>query len=161
MKSRPLPGFTLIELLVVIAIIGILSSVVLGSLALARLKAQDTAIKSNLHTIQLQMETLYDSTKSYGTANPFAVFIPTQTISASAGLFYTDPNIKDALQASLNIGGPGLYAIGVNNATYAVGIQLKADSSHWWCVDSKQVKLETSPMPNGALNTSANPVACP
>ncbi len=54
-------GFTLIELLVVIAIIGILSSVVLTSIRVARDKGQDAAVRSNLSGIRAQAELYHDA----------------------------------------------------------------------------------------------------
>jgi len=60
-------GFTLIELLVVIAIIGILSSVVLGSLNAAREKARDVRRVTDIKQIQLALEIYYDINKSYPT----------------------------------------------------------------------------------------------
>lgn len=45
-------GFTLIELLVVIAIIGLLSSVILASLASARAKGRIAAAQETMHSIQ-------------------------------------------------------------------------------------------------------------
>ncbi len=54
-------GFTLIELLVVIAIIGILASVVLGSVSSARAKARDARRASDIKQISLALE-LYRST---------------------------------------------------------------------------------------------------
>lgn len=53
-------GFTLIELLVVVAIIGILTSVVLGSLNTARNKSQDASVKSNLASARAQAELFHD-----------------------------------------------------------------------------------------------------
>ncbi len=44
-------GFTLIELLVVISIIGLLSSVVISSVNVARAKGRDAARESNLHNL--------------------------------------------------------------------------------------------------------------
>lgn len=60
--SSPYRGFTLIELLVVIAIIGILSSVILSSLATARNKGADAGIKSYISTARAEAELFFDST---------------------------------------------------------------------------------------------------
>lgn len=53
-------GFTLIELLVVIAIIGMLSSIVLVSLAPARKKSRDAKRQSDIRQISLAMEMCSD-----------------------------------------------------------------------------------------------------
>lgn len=54
-------GFTLIELLVVIAIIGLLSSVVLAGLNVARIQALDAKRLSDMHQMQIALELYYDS----------------------------------------------------------------------------------------------------
>jgi prepilin-type N-terminal cleavage/methylation domain-containing protein len=64
-KVKKVRGFTLIELLVVIAIIGILSSVVLASVNIARAKGADTAAKSNITNIRAQAELVYDNNSGF------------------------------------------------------------------------------------------------
>jgi len=58
-------GFTLIELLVVIAVIGILSTVVLVSLAGVREDARDSRRMSDLNQINLAMELYNTATGTY------------------------------------------------------------------------------------------------
>ena len=58
-------GFTLIELLVVIAIIGILSSVVMASLNVARKKARDTKRIFDIKQLQLALELYFETNRTY------------------------------------------------------------------------------------------------
>lgn len=57
-------GFTLLELLVVIAIIGILSAIVIANIGDSRAKARDAKRMSDLHTLQIALESYY---LKYGT----------------------------------------------------------------------------------------------
>lgn len=75
-------GFTLIELLVVIAIIGVLSSIVLVSLNVARQNARMTQRSQDLHTLQKVIETYY---AQYGT-------YPVTTGSGNAHWYDCYPN---------------------------------------------------------------------
>jgi prepilin-type N-terminal cleavage/methylation domain-containing protein len=63
-SDRHLKGFTLIELLVVVAIIGILSTVVLGSLNNSRGRASNGSIKSSLANARVQAELFYHTNTS-------------------------------------------------------------------------------------------------
>ena len=58
-------GFTLIELLIVIAIIGILSSVVLASLNISRVKARDVQRISQIKEIEKAMNVYFFDTGEY------------------------------------------------------------------------------------------------
>ena len=140
MFSRPvsknsLTGFTIIELLVVIAIIGLLSSVILASLTLSRLKAADANIKANLHTVQVQMEYLYGNTNSYGTVSVGCSIGGPSATPAKTGAFF-DQTIRGAILSAVAQGGSGYFVIGSSQASYAIAVPLKADSSNWWCMDA-------------------------
>jgi len=63
--SRYRSGFTLIELLVVIAIIGVLSSVVLGSLNTARAKSRDARRMRDMKEIQTALNLYYQDNGSF------------------------------------------------------------------------------------------------
>lgn len=63
-------AFTLIELLVVVSIIGLLSSVVLSSLATARAKARDATRLQNLREIRTALELYRTARGSYPATGP-------------------------------------------------------------------------------------------
>lgn len=58
-KNTTESGFTLIELLIVITIIGVLSAVILPSLGSARVKARDTARKTDIQNIYKMLVAYY------------------------------------------------------------------------------------------------------
>lgn len=58
-------GFTLIELLVVIAIIGVLATVVLGSLNAARSRSRDAKRQLDIHSINNALTMYYDDHQAY------------------------------------------------------------------------------------------------
>lgn len=60
-------GFTLIELLVVVAIIGVLATLILGSLNSAQAKARDARRVSDIKTIQNALEMYYLDNGTYPT----------------------------------------------------------------------------------------------
>lgn len=62
-------GFTLLELLIVIAVIGILSSVVLGSVQSSRAKARDAIRKQDLHNLEIALAMYYADKGEYPIAN--------------------------------------------------------------------------------------------
>lgn len=64
-NSNNQAGFTLIEMLVVIAVIGFLSSVVIASVSIARVKSRDVKRKSDLSQMQKALELYYNSNNAY------------------------------------------------------------------------------------------------
>ncbi len=86
-KSR---GFTLIELMVVCAIIGILSAMVIVSLASAKAKARDGKRVSDLAQIQGALEQYFDHNNAYPTTlnsinNSGTVYISTMPTAPVGG----------------------------------------------------------------------------
>ncbi len=91
-------GFTLIELLVVIAIIGILSAVVLSSLAQARAKARVAAVQETLHSLQTAGHTCFNDEQTIitpletndGGGGPLCAGSESQYKMLSTGWIYCD-----------------------------------------------------------------------
>lgn len=121
-------GFTLIELLVVIAIIGILSSIVLGSLSSARTKSEDSAIQATLANMRAQAELYYANYNEYSTAAGCAT---AASIFASATSTGSLKNLVDGLSTRAGAGNFGCVANGTN---WVVAAKLKGTGAH--CVDS-------------------------
>lgn len=80
-------GFTLIELLVVISIIGLLASIVLASLSVARKNAQFAKIQADAQAIETQVDLTRTTTLKVLTGNGCTAcsFNTTQTMQSQAG----------------------------------------------------------------------------
>ncbi len=136
-------GFTLIELLVVIAIIGILATVVLGSLSTAREKGQATAVAGDLGNMRAQMELYYGANNN--------TFAPSGTASGcgtngtpdyTAGPFSVTATSSVAAQVK------AARAKGATVLCYAVPsgwkVQSMLPSGSGWCVDGKGNSVASS-----------------
>ena len=129
-------GFTIIELLVVIAIIGILSSVVINSVAKSREKAHDGAAKADLSGVRSEATLYFDENNfSYGSAG---------TACNTAGSVF-DPLAQNNINAMAVAAGTvvtGSATCANSTTDYVVSVPLQGGGN--WCVDS-----------NGYANTTA------
>lgn len=156
-------GFTLIELLVVIAIIGILSSVVLASVNIARQKAKDVSVKAGLKGIISQSSIIYDSLFGYGigidatvntivdcTAAPADSIFGTTTISAMVAQIAANGDLTNVPRCITG----GTSDPGQNSQTWAISAQLQGGAV--WCADSTNVNNVSSSAttPDDALDTT-------
>ena len=117
-------GFTLIEMLMYVVIVGILSSVVMSSIRIARDKGADAAIQENLISIRTEAQNYFDSNQSYGTPG---------TSCTNIGSLFADPVIARQLNSATR--ASGLPAVCANSATaWVVSMPLRYGNS--WCVDS-------------------------
>ena len=131
-------GFTLIELLVVVAIIGILASVVLASLNTARAKGADAAIKANLDGMRAQAEIVYDGTSpnGYGTATQTGGVCPASVAAATVGSLFANETINSQVNNAIAQSAANQNYCSSTTAAWAASVQLKTDTTKYWCVDS-------------------------
>ncbi|MEQ1561518.1 MAG: type II secretion system protein [Nitrospira sp.] len=154
-------GFTLIELLAVISIIGLLSSVILSSLAKARDKGADANIKANLSNARTQAELFYaDNSDSYGGVCGIAAApggspsIRSLVTAAGATYGYTAVNGDFLIAKASNLTTVTCHSTA---SDWAAEVPLK--SGGMWCVDSKgSSKAEIGVGANNSLE--ANSVVC-
>ncbi len=130
-------GFTLIELLVVISIIGLLSSVVLASLASSRVKGVDAAIRRDMVEIrtgaELQRAALsgvYNTTGSSINSNQCSTL-------TTAGTIFANVNLQKAMNHIKQVNGnlDGQCNVTLNGLAYAIAFPLKS-TGKFWCIDS-------------------------
>lgn len=164
-------GFTLIELLVVISIIGLLSSVVLASLASSRVKGVDAAIRRDMVEIrtgaELQRATLsgvYNNTGSVVSSALCSTQVTPGTILANTNLQKAMIHIKQ-----LNGNLDGRCNINALGTAYAIAFPLKT-TQKFWCVDSSGVSRNknsfgveydaATPVGSGGPLSSGNDFTC-
>jgi prepilin-type N-terminal cleavage/methylation domain-containing protein len=129
-------GFTLIELLTVIAIIGILSTVIMANLVIARQKARDSRRISDIKNIQLSLEVFYNANLYY----PRNIYTDATFRSASYMLTVpSDPNSSVActtgaqascyVYAALNASGSGTSCTSGHAFGYHLGAVMENNTA--------------------------------
>ncbi len=145
-------GFTLIELLVVIAIIGILSAIVLTSLATSRGKAKDAAIASELNSLRSNAE-LFALSNSY---NYGATSVLCD--GSTAGGLWADATVQALLNDIDSLNGARAIGCDGNNLKGAAYAVLNASGvSQYWCVDSSGTSKNIVGGPPPNINAQACP----
>ncbi len=130
-------GFTLIELLVVIAIIGILSSVVLASLSIARNKGKDASVQAQLSAMRSQAELFYSTTgnNTYGTAMTLGNCSGATAGAGSLFALLVTNSLANLFGGQVVSQSPQCV-VTAGGAAYAVSAALPSDSTKHYCVDS-------------------------
>lgn len=106
-------GFSLIELLAVLAIIGVLTTIVIGSLSASRGKARDVRRLADMKVIQLGLALYYDVNKVYPTAANLGVLVTQKYLPSIP----TDP--------AGPVYGSYEYLTYNSNRNYCIGVKLE------------------------------------
>ncbi|MEK9131663.1 MAG: type II secretion system protein [Patescibacteria group bacterium] len=143
MDGSKIKGFTLVELLVVIAIIGILSSIVIGSLNGARTKGNDAVVKAELAGIKPHADIWYDNTTvggtngSYGDNTTVCATDGNGTVTAT-GMFADDSILPTLVDIKKNGASGSVVVCNVSDdgQKWATSISALKNAETSWCVDN-------------------------
>lgn len=138
-------GFTLIELLVVVAIIGLLSSVVLGSLNGARAKAKDAAVRADLRQMATLAELHRSVAGSYVGVTQYAEVWAAEDCAATfSGSFAT--RFRDLCRHIISQNGGGLRTEttgSFSSQTFFSYAAYLPGANKWLCVGSRGFSADT------------------
>jgi len=137
-------GFTLIELMIVVAIIGILAAIAIPQFASYRVKAFNSAAKSDLHSAQTTFEVFFNDNNKY----PNAVAVPatpasTVTLSAT-GATSVSMNLSSNVFFGSAVGG-------TNNASYGAATKHLAGDNIYKTTSSAPTITETADTAGAAM----------
>jgi prepilin-type N-terminal cleavage/methylation domain-containing protein len=147
----PNKGFTLIELLVVISIIGVLSSIVMTSVSVAREKATNTKLVEQARQVRDAMQEYRNSGPNNG-AVPAGSY--TQIIQAlrSENLISRDPDFGEI--KGINF-GPTPASTGVLDRYYCEGSKKPNDHFIYFRVNSQSRNLYNNVFPKMLRNNGS------
>lgn len=124
-------GFSLVELMIVITIIGVLSTIVLGSISNSRARAYDSKVKQQLSSFRAAAEIYFlnQNPNTYGPATIVCnegLFNDFSSVNGAPGLYIAAGNLPDFTQV----------VCGASDSAYAVKATLFS-GNEYWCVDNK------------------------
>jgi len=126
MTYKTTGGFTLMEILMYLVIVGILSSIVMSAIIVARESGIDTGIKANLAQIRTEATNFFDSNGNFGT--------PGVSCAEVGSLFEDERIARQILSAETASGRPATCANSATDWVISVPLQHEAGS---WCVDEQ------------------------
>ncbi len=154
-------GFTLIELLVVIAIIGILASITIASLNVARQKSRDARRIADIKQLQNALELYYDSqtTPEY----PAATTVCDDTHAFGLEILVTGSHIPSVPRDPSGVAGSNCYLYTSNSASprkaYHLGATLEDSANPVLNYDKDCDSTDNNPV--CAIGTTFGPAGTP